>query len=116
MSKTEENRFAQKGIYFIHEDFLTESFKKEMENDIKVLEDIQRDWADFKPENDPKLKGLIETINKQLKEDPQRKIIVFSEFADTIEYLAENFPETEIIKPIFYTSKKAIITFNLPEQ
>ncbi len=107
LSKAEENKYAEKGIYFIHKDYIRDSFKEEMNSDIAILEEIQKDWKSFSPENDPKLNGLIKAIKKQLEEDKNRKIIVFSEFADTIEYLAKNFHETEIIKPIFYTSKES---------
>ncbi|MEF3280312.1 MAG: DEAD/DEAH box helicase family protein [Elusimicrobiota bacterium] len=65
----------------------------------KFIEDINSDLNMFSEildslhklnfvENDPKAKSLIENIKRQLKSDPQRKIIIFSEYIDTIEYLA----------------------------
>ena len=69
----------------------------------KFLADIQSDMEIFDEiltnlkrldlvKNDPKTACLIENINKQLvqkpgKGEPQRKIIIFSEYVDTVNYL-----------------------------
>ena len=64
----------------------------------KFLSDIKSDLFLFKKilsslkflnlvNNDPKLRCLVEEIGKQLEKEPQRKIIIFSEYLDTVKYL-----------------------------
>jgi len=37
--------------------------------------------------NDPKTDCLIQNLKSQLKKEPQRKIVIFSEYVDTVKYL-----------------------------
>ncbi|PMP77792.1 MAG: helicase, partial [Sulfurihydrogenibium sp.] len=67
-------------------------FLEDIEKDIKLLNDILQEMEKLNLlEDDPKAEALIkyieETLNK--KEKPKRKIIIFSEYKDTVKYLKE---------------------------
>jgi len=96
----ELNEYAQKiteGVYpKNHEIYEVDKFKYKE----KFLEDIQSDIDLFEEilkklnalnlvNNDPKLVRLINNLNEWLQKDPKRKIVIFSEYIDTINYLKE---------------------------
>jgi len=68
-------------------------FISEMESDLKLFDEILGKLSKLNLiKNDPKTACLIKNINKQFKKtsgkkEPKRKIIVFSEYVDTILYL-----------------------------
>ena len=64
----------------------TDELKKNLENDLKILNKIQQLWGDLK--RDPKLLSFIELLATRsvLKKN---KLIVFTESKETAEYLAE---------------------------
>lgn len=76
------------------EDFNIEKLKKDLKNDLTVLEKI-KDSLSYIPRNkDTKydvLLGLIEELKKQRK---QEKILIFSEYADTVKYLYDRLQHT----------------------
>jgi len=79
-------------IYNLDEFKKKEEFLKDIESDIELFEIILKKLNELNlVENDPKLKCLIEKVSQWLKEEPNRKIVIFSEYVDTIKYLAERF-------------------------
>ena len=67
-----------------------DDFLKDIESDIILFDEILNKLRDLKLiENDPKLDFLIKKIKEWLREDKGRKIVIFSEYVDTVEYLAE---------------------------
>jgi ERCC4-related helicase len=60
-----------------------------------------------RPDLDPKLDFLVAKINDLLKENPERKIVIFSAYADTVEYLGEKIQEAGIKRVFKYTAKDA---------
>jgi hypothetical protein len=100
-------QYAQKiteGVYpKNHEIYEVDKFRYKNE----FLQDIQSDFELFKKilnklseldldNNDPKLKTLISKLKEWLQKEPQRKIVIFSEYIDTINYLEKDL--TEIFK------------------
>jgi ERCC4-related helicase len=69
------------------EDNFLENFKK----DKKFINDLIKKWE--KVEIDPKFEKFNEDVLESLKKEPKRKIVVFSKYTDTIEYLYENLKE-----------------------
>lgn len=61
---------------------LIEDLSLDVSNLLKILE-VAKDWDN---QNDPKLNSLYQLVNNQFKEE---KIIIFTQFADTAKYLAE---------------------------
>ncbi|MDA9743221.1 helicase-related protein [Candidatus Pelagibacter sp.] len=78
-----------KGLWFIKKDQLKKNYIEDIKNDLSVLKSIQKDWEILKNKNfkDPKTEAFKEIIHKQLKKEPKRKIIIFTEFSDTANYL-----------------------------
>lgn len=77
---------SEKAKKYPAEDF-TEKFKTELENDLRILKEIQDLWDKVK--RDPKLLSFVELLSSRqiLKKN---KIIVFTESKETAEYLNEN--------------------------
>ncbi len=97
-------RLNARGMFEIKTAFLDEDFFEDLNADIKLLEKLKDKWS--KITYDPKLETFAKILKEQLKKDPNRKIIVFSQFADTIEYLDEKLQNEQL--PVFsYTAKKA---------
>jgi len=83
-------KYYERGLVFIDKEDLKENFIKDVESDIELLSSIYNNWFKGEIKPDPKLKHFKEIITKQIKSDPKRKIVVFSEFADTVEYVYEH--------------------------
>ncbi|MBV6477755.1 MAG: RNA polymerase-associated protein RapA [Ignavibacteria bacterium] len=83
-------KYYERGLVFIDREDLSDDFIKDVESDIKLLEEIQNEWFKSKILPDPKLNHFKESIVKQIAKEPDRKIVVFSEFADTVRYVHEH--------------------------
>lgn len=99
------NNLKTKGLFEIDVKDIKVGFKKDLEKDILLLEDIHKKWFENGIENDPKLDSFRELLKQQVKKEPNRKIIVFSEFSDTVNYLYNNL--TEDLRVLKYTSTDA---------
>ena len=55
--------------------------------------------------NDPKIEEFKKIIRDQISKDKNRKIIIFSEFSDTANYLFENIKKE--FRCYLYTSKQS---------
>ena len=64
------------------------AFRDDVEHDRILLQEIEERLEKLDAEHDPKLKLL----RRVLDESPSEKIVVFSTFADTVEYLDERLP------------------------
>jgi len=107
--------YKEKGLVLIDSKELKKSFIDDVNNDIELLSEIKNKW--FKKDNtvsenlyfskfkDAKIESFKENISKQLINDPSRKIIVFSEYADTAQYLYDKLKDS--LKVFLYTSKYA---------
>ena len=98
-------KFKNKGLWFIQKDQLKKSYIEDIKNDFEILKSIQKDWEILKSKNfkDPKTDAFREIIGKQLKKEPKRKIIIFTEFSDTANYLYKKINKD--FKAYIYTSK-----------
>lgn len=95
-----------RGMFEIPTEYLTDDFQKDLQADIDLLKDLRNRWKKVPIDNDPKLDSFVKILKQQLHDDPKRKIIVFSQFADTADYLGQKFKEKGL--PVFtYTSKTA---------
>lgn len=74
-------------------DMNTLGWKTDLEYDRYTLNQIYKEFVRIKPENDSKLVDLINTIRNKIENpinEDNKKIIIFSAFADTAKYLYEN--------------------------
>jgi len=84
-------KYEAKGFFEIDMKYVKDDFVSDVQADIQLLKNLREQW--FGKENtikcDPKLDSFIQIIQKQMENEPNRKLIVFSEFADTVNYLGE---------------------------
>ncbi|MDR2972662.1 MAG: phospholipase D-like domain-containing protein [Bacteroidales bacterium] len=97
-------RFESKGLFELKTKYLKDDFFKDLEADIEILKKLKSEWEYIY--KDPKTEEFIEILKNKIKNEPARKIVVFSQFADTTEYLGEKLVKAKL--PVFaYTSKQA---------
>ena len=74
-------------------DMNTIGWKQDLVNDQQIFTNLSNEFSKIKPENDLKLIELINTIRNKI-DNPingnNKKVIIFSAFADTANYLYEN--------------------------
>jgi superfamily II DNA or RNA helicase/HKD family nuclease len=77
-------------IYEVDKFKYKERFLKDIDSDFRLFEDILKKLFELNlVNNDPKLKCLISKLNEWLKKEPKRKIVIFSEYIDTVNYLKD---------------------------
>jgi len=81
-------KFYEKGLMIIKKNEIKNGFIDDLKKDIKLLTNIRNKWS--KVSIDPKQDHFIEIIKTQFKKEPNRKIVVFTEFSDTANHLFEN--------------------------
>jgi len=75
-------------IYKVNEFEYKEEFLEDIKSDLRLFEKIlgelsRLDLAD----NDPKLACLMEKLKSWREKEPERRIVIFSEYIDTVKYL-----------------------------
>ncbi|HAF07742.1 MAG: Helicase domain protein [candidate division TA06 bacterium 32_111] len=90
------NELKNKGIWFIDGNEIRKEFIEEIERDIKLLEKVKDRWVDENKNSkyeDKKLKVIKKYLEEFLKEQPERKIVIFSQFADTVDYIYDELKD-----------------------
>ncbi len=86
-------------IYDIETFQFKKKFIDDIKNDIKLFERIEQEIKDLNIiENDPKREAVLETIKEVLNKEtsPRRKVILFTEYTDTVRHLQKYF-ENELL-------------------
>lgn len=91
-------RLEARGMFEIKVEYLNSDFFKDLNSDIELLQDLKDKWS--KVTHDPKLDTFIDILTEQLDKDPERKIVVFSQYADTVNYLGKKLENKDL--PVFY--------------
>jgi superfamily II DNA or RNA helicase len=95
-SELEELR-VNKGLITIPREMLSDGdkFHEDLISDTEILNSIYDQWFGEHSfsEYDPKLQQLKTEINNLIDSNPKRKIVVFSSYADTINYLQDSFKD-----------------------
>ena len=85
------DKYEAKGFFEIDMKYINDDFVNDVKSDIELLKNLRKQW--FGEGNrikfDPKLDSFIDIVREKMKTDPQRKLIVFSEYADTVNYLGK---------------------------
>lgn len=102
-------RYKEKGLHIIDAKEIKKSFIEDINKDIQLLTEIRDEWFGSGQLDDPKLDHIKQIILDQLKKDPKRKIILFTEFADTANYIYEEIKE-ELPRAFKYSSGDATKT------
>ncbi len=98
----------KKGFLEIDKDLLNENFIKDVRHDTELLKSIHDKWyrnsqhADL----DPKLDELVVSLNKFLSENPERKIVLFSSYKDTVDYLERQLKQRGFNRITKYTASE----------
>ena len=105
-----DNDESKYKLLFVERDWLEPDFIKEVEEDTKLLLSIREQWfgANKAIANlDPKLDCLVDNIKRLLDDNQERKIVIFSAYADTVDYLGEAIKKAGIKRVYKYTAKDA---------
>jgi len=97
-------------LIFVEKDWLKSDFIRDVESDTQVLLSIRDQWFGTNQaltDLDPKLDCLVDNIKRLLVEDSTRKIVIFSTYADTVEYLGRAIKKAGISRVYKYTAKDA---------
>lgn len=110
MNEIEETfeKYEAKGFFEIDMKFIKDDFINDVKSDLQLLKNLREEWfgKDGTIQFDPKLASFIKIVRTQMKRDPNRKLIVFSEYSDTANYLGKALQEAGL--PILkYTSADA---------
>lgn len=89
-------------------DIETFQFKKEfiedINKDIKLFEQVEQEIKDLDIiDNDPKREAVLETIKEVLNKEtnPRRKVILFTEYTDTVRHLQKYFEKELLGRALF---------------
>ena len=99
---------SKKGFLEISKDMLSPQFIEDVRHDTKLLQSIHDDWYS-KPQYanlDPKLDNVIEKIEKLLSQNKDRKIVIFSSYKDTVDYLYKMMANRGFDRVIKYTASE----------
>jgi len=99
-------------------DMFDKKFINDVKNDLKLLSEIYEDWFSHGVVgDDPKLLKVEVEISKLLRENKNRKIVIFSSFADTATWVKSQLEKLGLNRTLLYTgssksSDRHIITQN----
>lgn len=85
--------YTENGLFLIDKKEISVNFIRDLGKDISLLKEIQHEWFGKGYPYDPKLNDFKVILDNKLNEMPSRKIIVFSEFSDTANYLYEQLKD-----------------------
>lgn len=110
MEEIEElfEKYEARGFFEIDMKYVKDNFVADVESDIRLLKSLREQWfgKDNTIKNDPKLDSFIRIVQEKMKNESERKLIVFSEFADTVNYLGDALAKAGL--PVMkYTSADA---------
>lgn len=92
----------EKGLIRVPIEVLDTNFERDLKHDIELLKAVQEDWKEV--QEDPKYTFFIDKVNESLAEEKNRKIVVFTEFSDTADYLFEKLQKNGKKRIFKYTS------------
>lgn len=96
----------KKGYLEVDLNMLEPQFIEDVRHDTRLLKQIHSKWFDNKEfENlDPKLDEVQTKIRSYLAENPKRKIVIFSIYKDTVDYLYEELQKRGYQRVTKYTA------------
>lgn len=100
---------AEKGLISVPIDLIDKKFIEDVRKDTALLVDIRSRWFDDPAirDEDPKTDDLAKRILGLLAENPNRKIVIFSGYADTVNYLYGALQERGLERLYHHTAADA---------
>lgn len=98
----------KKGFLEISKDMLSPHFIEDVRHDTKLLQSIHDDWySNSQYANlDPKLDNVVQKIRELLAENKDRKIVIFSCYKDTVDYLYKMMTDRGFSRVTKYTASE----------
>jgi hypothetical protein len=108
LDKELERLKKDSGLICVPVKMMDDKFRTDLLHDISLLTEIHEQWfgsnASF---DDPKTDYLITKIEELQKQNPDRKIVVFSMFADTVNYLRTELNRRGSERVLAYTASNS---------
>jgi len=103
----------KKGFLQIEKGMMKEEFIKDVKHDTELLKSVYRKWFGSGKYNgvDPKLDEIEKRIKNFLSENSSRKIIIFSIYKDTVDYLYEKLKNRGFSRVAKYTASESIESY-----
>lgn len=99
------SKLEGRGLIIIPTAEIDVNFEKDLRSDITLLKEIQRNWMNN--EDDPKYDFLKTKLLESITKDQKRKIIIFTEFSDTAEYIYQKLIGENFKRVFKYSSMDA---------
>lgn len=97
-----------KGLIAVDKSLINDGFIADVAKDRQLLEAIYEKWygsqAQAIKDVDPKLDRIKQQIDSLLAENPERKIVIFSTYADTVNYLFSELSKRGVKRILKYTA------------
>ncbi len=94
------------GLLTVEKELFDEEYILSVKADRALLKSIHDEWFGSNSlDIDPKLDGVIDHVKKLLNERGDRKIVIFSAYADTTDYLQKEFKNRGFDRVLSYTAK-----------
>ncbi len=107
IEKARTINYKNKKIITVDIEDLNDDYQVILRSDLQFLLGIYEEWfgenSTYKNLADPKLTTLTKDIHESLANEPKRKIVVFSVYADTVMYVSEHFKKHGL-RAFTYTS------------
>ncbi len=102
-----------RGLIEIDKELIEPIFIEHVRHDIELLKSIYARWFDNPAleDLDPKLDNVMEKIESSLKERSDRKIVIFSMYKDTVDYLYEQLQTRGLSRIMKYTANESNDTY-----
>jgi superfamily II DNA or RNA helicase len=104
----ELDKFKEKGLWFIKKEEIDDQFYEDLVKDIETLEELKKAWEEKINQNfkDPKFERFHNKLKEELSRNDKRKVLIFSEFADTANYIFKKL-DNDNFKVFKYTSAES---------
>jgi superfamily II DNA or RNA helicase len=100
---------GKKGFLEIKKEWLNPQFIADVRHDTALLQSIHTNWFENPQYSgiDPKLDTILKKIESLLSENPARKIVIFSSYKDTVEYVYKSMRTRGFTRVLSYTAADA---------
>lgn len=99
--------YEDRGLIRIPLSEIQPHFRDHLISDIQLLKDLHSEWFSGGIKEDPKYDHFLSRIKESLQKDPNRKIVVFSEYSDTAGYVAKKLKESGMQRVFKYSAADA---------
>ena len=96
-----------KGLIEVPREWMDNAFIDDVLADTDLLKNIHSKWFANDITADPKIIRIEKVVNNLLQENPNRKIVIFSSYADTVNYLTKQLIKSGLHNVLNYTSADA---------